>query len=62
MDINNDGQITLVEYKTKMLSDPDLFSWFEILNNVSTKDESETEDQKSSEVEVATKLRELEQK
>ena len=30
-----------------MLSDPDLFSWFEILNNVSTQDESETEDQKS---------------
>ena len=36
MDINGDGQITLAEYKTKMLSDPDLFSWFEILNNVST--------------------------
>jgi len=57
MDINNDGQITLDEYKTKMLSDPDLFSWFEILNNVST---DETEDQKSSKVDVAEKLKELE--
>jgi len=57
MDINNDGQITLDEYKTKMLSDPDLFSLFEILNNVST---YETEDQKSSKVDVAEKLKELE--
>ena len=35
MDINKDGEITLEEYKKVMLTDPELFSWFEILNNVS---------------------------
>ena len=65
MDINNDGQITLEEYKQRMLSDPDTFSWFEILNNVSEKDsDSESKSQKSNrqDREAAEKLKELTQK
>lgn len=61
MDINNDGQITLQEYKMKMLSDPDTFSWFEILNNVSDKDDTESKSYKSNKAdkETAEKLKQL---
>ena len=61
MDINGDGEITLEEYKAKMLSDPDLFHWFEILNNVGT-DEVEVIDDKPSKDEVNEKLRVMEEK
>jgi hypothetical protein len=59
MDINNDGEITLQEYKTKMLKDPDLFQWFDILNNIST---DENEEKQPSKEEVNQKLKVMEEK
>jgi hypothetical protein len=45
----------------KMLSDPDTFSWFEILNNVSDKDDTESKSYKSNKAdkETAEKLKQL---
>ena len=35
IDVDGDGEVTLIEYKKVMLEQPGLFSWFDILNSQS---------------------------